>query len=124
MEPETRRAVADQLRTVAVWRRGRYNDDLRDARNLRSAAGLEQLADFVLSLGDDDVRLLRLREIAFVGEIFEPGQQTAYEIGRFHFHFQEATFDGFLTHIVELAEADRTEFGHFGGRQIPGDEPW
>ena len=124
MDADTRRAVADHLRSVADWRRSRYNDDLRDPRNLRSAAGLGELAGFVQALDEGDERLARLRATAFVGDVFEPGQQTAYEIGRFHFHSQEATLDGFLTRIVELAEADLKEFGRFGGRQVPGDDPW
>jgi hypothetical protein len=99
-------------------------DDLRDERNLRSAAALEALANFVLALPEDDERIQRLATIAVEGEAFVPGQQTAYEIGRFHFFSEESSFDAFLTWMVELAEADRGERGRFGGRQVPGDEPW
>lgn len=124
MQPSIRRPIAEYVRSTAEWRRRRYEDDLRDARNLRSAAALEELARYVLSLPDDDERLRRLAELAFAGETFVPGQQTAYEIGRFHFFSAEATFDGFLDHLVELATFDHKEHGRFGGAQVPGDDPW
>jgi hypothetical protein len=75
-------------------------------------------------LPPDDARLLRLRELAVKGETFVPGQQTAYEIGRFRFFADDAGLDAFLDRIVELATADRGEHGRFGGRQVAGDEPW
>lgn len=117
-------AIANYLREIASWRRRRYQDDLRDPRNLQSAAALEALAGYVCSLPPDDPRLQRLGALAMEGEVFAPGQQTAYEIGRFHFFSTAATFDGFLDHLVELAEADRNERGQFGGPQVPGDNPW
>jgi hypothetical protein len=116
--------MADYLRSVASWRRRRYQDDLRDARNLRSAAALEELAEHVLALPTDDGRLLQLDRLAVEGEAFVPGQQTSYEIGRFHFFSDEAGLDAFVDRILELAIADRGEQGRFGGLQVPGDEPW
>ncbi len=124
METPIRRALAEYLRSVAAWRRARYDDDLRDRRNLQSAAALEAFASYVESMPDEDARLTRLAELGLSGEWFEAGQQTAYEVGRFHFHATDATFDGFLDRMVELAEQDRREMGHFGGRQAPGDDPW
>ncbi|MFL5760134.1 MAG: hypothetical protein ACJ789_10365 [Thermomicrobiales bacterium] len=124
MDKSVRPLIADYLRNVAVWRRQRAQDDLRDARNLRSAAALEALAAYVLSLPEDDERIEALSRLAVEGEAFVPGQQTAYEIGRFHFFSEESSFDAFLTWMVELAEADRGEYGRFGGRQAPGDDPW
>ncbi|GIW04112.1 MAG: hypothetical protein KatS3mg059_0732 [Thermomicrobiales bacterium] len=82
------------------------------------------LADYVCRLPPDDPRLQRLGALALAGETFAPGQQTAYEIGRFHVFSTEATFDGFLSRLVELAEADHHERGQFGapgaGRQSLG----
>jgi hypothetical protein len=124
MEGSVRQMIADYLRNVAVWRRQRAQDDLRDPRNLRSAAALEALAAYVLDLPEDDERIQELDRLAVEGETFVPGQQTAYEIGRFHFFSEESSFDAFLTWMVELAAADRNEHGRFGGRQVPGDEPW
>ena len=124
MEPSINRMMADYLRSVAVWRRQRYQDDLRDVRNLRSAAAMEELAEHILALPADDERLQRLQKVAVEGDLFVPGQQTAYEIGRFHFFSDEAGMDAFVDRILELAIADRGEQGRFGGIQVPGDEPW
>jgi hypothetical protein len=124
VEPSVNQLLAEYLRSVVSWRRQRFLDDLRDPRNLRSAAALEELAAYVEHLPPDDERLLRLRELAVQGEAFVPGQQTAYEIGRFRFFTADAGLDPFLDRIVELAIADRGEQGRFGGRQVPGDEPW
>jgi hypothetical protein len=124
VEPSINQMMAEYLRSVATWRRQRYQDDLRDARNLRSAAALEELADHVLALPPEDERLQRLQRLAVEGETFVPGQQTAYEIGRFRFFSDEAGLDAFVDRIVELAAADRGEQGRFGGIQVPGDEPW
>jgi hypothetical protein len=124
VEKSFQRSMANYLRDVAAWRRRRYQDDLRDARNLQSAAALEQLADYVLQLPAGNETLLQLATLTIEGGEFLPGQQTAYEIGRFRFYNQEATFDGFLAQLVELARADRGERGHFGGPQVPGDNPW
>ena len=124
MEPSINQLMADYLRSVATWRRQRYQDDLRDTRNLRSAAALEELAEHVLALPPDDERLQQLDRLAVEGEAFVPGQQTSYEIGRFRFFSDEAGLDAFVDRILELAMADRGEQGRFGGRQVPGDEPW
>jgi hypothetical protein len=50
-------AMARYLRSLADWRRQRADEYDRDARNLQSAAGLEELAGFVLGLPEDDPRL-------------------------------------------------------------------
>jgi hypothetical protein len=124
MDEQTGRLIAGYVRTLANWRRQRYDDDLRDRRNLQSADGLEELADFIERLPADDERLSRLGRLTIRGQVFEPGQQVLYELGRFRFFSPEATLDGFLDQLIELAEADRGEHGNFGGPQVPGDNPW
>jgi hypothetical protein len=124
MHPETRSAFADYIRRVAEWRRARYDDDLRDPRHLRSAAAIEGFAEYVISLPDDDARIGRLTKLCMRGEAFEPTQRLAYELGRFHFFTDEASVEGFLDQLVQLAEADHGERGRFGGPQAPGDDPW
>jgi hypothetical protein len=124
VEPSIHQLLADYLRSVAAWRRQRYQDDLRDTRNLRSAGALEELAEHVLALPPDDERLKQLDRLAIEGEAFVPGQQTSYEIGRFHFFSDEAGLDAFVDRILELAMADKGEQGRFGGLQVPGDDPW
>lgn len=121
---DLRPSLADHFRSVAEWRRSRYQDDLRDPRNLVSANGLDALAVWVQTLPDDDARVTKLARYASVGTSFTPGQQALYEIGRFRFFQPETEFDIFLEQLAQLAEADHAEHGHFGGRQVPGDEPW
>ncbi len=121
---DLRPSLADHFRSVANWRRSRFQDDLRDQRNLVSAAGLDDLARWVSTLPEDDPRLAILSRYASVGTSFLPGQQALYEIGRFRFFQPETEFDTFLDQLAELAVADHGERGHFGGRQVAGDEPW
>jgi hypothetical protein len=116
--------LADYIRSLASWRRQRFDDPDRDPRNLQSAAGLDAFAEFVLALPDDDPRLERIRELAVVGERLEPGQQARVGLARFHFHHTETSFDGMLSHFIELLEADIAENGNFGGRLPEGDDPW
>jgi hypothetical protein len=123
-EFDLRPSLAGYLRSVADWRRGRYRDDLRDPRNLVSAAGLDGLAAWVMSLPEHDARIATLSKYASEGESFTPGQQTLYEIGRFRFFSPETEFDAFLDQLAELVTADHRERGQFGGTQVPGDEPW
>lgn len=123
MRGEDRQAIATYVRSLADWRRRKAEEYDRDARNLRAAAGLEELADYIEALSDD-ARVRRLREIAFTGDLFTPGQQTAYELGRFRFHHADSRLDAFLDRIVEFAEFDAQEQGRFGGLLPPGDDPW
>lgn len=124
MDEQVGRAFAAYARSVAEWRRRRYDDDLRDRRNIRTAEALEEFATFLETLPTDDERLERIGRYCQRGEVFEPTQQVAYELGRFRFYAEDATLEGFLTQLVELAEADAREHGRFGGPQVPGDDPW
>ena len=117
-------AVAEFVRATAAWRRRKAEEYDRDARNLRSASALEDLADHVLSLPADDPRLRELARLASEGEEFRPDQRVLYELGRFRFHHPEAGLDPFLDTLVELAIADKGEQGRFGGRLPEGDDPW
>ena len=117
-------AVAEFVRATAAWRRRKAEEYDRDARNLRSASALEDLADHVLSLPADDPRLRELARLASEGEEFRPPQRVLYELGRFRFHHPEAGLDPFLDTLVELAIADKGEAGRFGGRLPEGDDPW
>ena len=115
---------AEYLTGLAQWRRTRYQDDLRDPRNLVSADGIEELAALIRTLSDDDPRIIELDRLMRVGEYVEVGQQSAYEIGRFRFFIPDTELDPFIDQIVDLARADRNERGHFGGKMAPGDDPW
>lgn len=115
---------AEYLTALAQWRRTRFQDDLRDPRNLVSAGGIEELATLVRALDDDDERIVELDRLIRVGEGVEVGQKTAYEIGRFRFFIPETELEPFLDQIIALARFDRNERGHFGGKMAPGDDPW
>jgi hypothetical protein len=123
-EFDIRESLAAHIRQTADWRRSRFQDDLRDSRNLRSARALDDFAAFVLTIPSDDPRLRILATYASEGQSFIPGQQVLYEIGRFHFFDDETTFDAFLSQLAEFARGDHEEHGHFGGKQAPGDDPW
>lgn len=124
MNSAARWSMAEYLRNIAKWRRQRAEEYDRDERNLVAAAGLEEFAAWLFDLPEDDERLATLQQVATTHDEFTPGQQTSYEIGRFRFHYAETTFDGFLTHITQLAIADSTERGRFAGRLPEGDDPW
>jgi hypothetical protein len=47
-----------------------------------------------------------------------------HELGRFRFHDPDVSIAGFVDRMVELAELDHSERGHYGGPQVPGDNPW
>ena len=123
-EFDLRPSLAGYLRSIADWRRSRYQDDLRDPRNLVSAAGLDEMAAWTMTLPEDDPRIVILSKYASEGESFTPGQQALYEIGRFRFFSPDTEFDAFLDQLAQLALADHHERGNFGGKQVPGDEPW
>jgi hypothetical protein len=118
------RSLAEFCRATAAWRRRKAEEYDRDARNLRAAAALEELADYLLGLPADERRLLSLQRLAGTGDDFTPDQRVLYELGRFRFHHPEAGLDSFLDTLVELAAADRGEAGRFGGRLPEGDDPW
>lgn len=117
-------SLAASCRGIAEWRRRKAEEYDRDARNLRTAAALDELAAHVLALPAADPRLRELQRLAGSGDEFAPEQRALYELGRFRFHHAEAGIDPFLDTLVELAEADRGESGRFGGRMPEGDDPW
>jgi hypothetical protein len=117
-------SLAEFCRATAEWRRRKAEEYDRDARNLRTAAALEELAGHVLGLPADDARLKELQRLAGSGDDFTPDQRVLYELGRFRFHHPDAGLDPFLDTLVELATADRGEAGRFGGRLPEGDDPW
>ncbi len=119
-----RPAFTGYLREIASWRRRKAEEYDRDARNLRTAAALDELADYVLSLPAEDARLRDLARLTGLGDDFLPDQRVLYELGRFRFHHPETGLDPFLDTLVELALADRGEMGRFGGRLPEGDDPW
>lgn len=118
------RSFAEFCRATAAWRRRKAEEYDRDERNLRTAAALEELAEYSLALPSDDQRFLDLQRLAGTGDDFTPDQRVLYELGRFRFHHPQVGMDPFLDTLVDLADADRGEGGRFGGRLPEGDDPW
>ena len=117
-------SLAAFCRATADWRRRKAEEFDRDARNLRTAAALDELASHVLSMTATDPRLLDLQRLAGEGDDFTPDQRVLYELGRFRFHQPDTGLEPFLDTLVKLAEDDRGEAGRFGGRMPEGDDPW
>lgn len=123
-------AIAERIRAISIWRNEREMQDMLGIgpeaaeRSRRSAAGLETLADHVMSLADDDPRIMRLERAAFSGEIFSPGATLLTELGRFRFHDPDQAIDGFIDAMATFAEQDVEEMGIWGGAQVVGDNPW
>jgi hypothetical protein len=117
-------AFAEHLRSVAQWRRDKMQEFDPDPRNLRSAAGLDELADYWLSLPEDDERVVELVALAFLGQMFRPGQRTEWEIPRYRFYHEESTVEGFLSRLIELARQDAAETDPIGLPMVAGDNPW
>ena len=121
-----RAAIVEYLYRIAAWRRAKADEYDRDPRNIRSADAIEDFARFIESLPEDEPRIVRLGQLGMQGDMFYPGQQSSYEIGRYRF-FDDAGpvhHDAFLSAVVELAEKDAGEHGRFGGTLPPGDDPW
>ncbi|MDQ2682206.1 MAG: hypothetical protein M3Y37_01630, partial [Chloroflexota bacterium] len=93
MDRTFKHLVADYLTGLSEWRRARFQDDLRDRRNLQSADAIEEFSRFVAGLEDDDERLVELERLWRRGHELEVGQQAAYEIGRFRFFSTETTLE-------------------------------
>ena len=121
-----RAAIIEYLFRIAAWRRAKADEYDRDPRNIRSADAIEEFAEFIGSLPEDEPRIVRLGQLGMEGDIYYPGQQASYEIGRYRFFEDSGELhpDAFLTAVVELAERDAGEHGRFGGNLPPGDDPW
>lgn len=116
--------IAEHLRSVAQWRRDKMQEFDPDPRNLRSAAGLEELATVWLALPEDDERVVELTRLTFFGQMFRPGQRTEWEIPRFRFYHEESTVEAFLNRLLELARQDSDEIDPIGLPMVAGDNPW
>jgi hypothetical protein len=124
MEASIQELMAAYFRGIGEWRRKKAEEYDRDVRNLRSADGLEELAEYVLSLSNDDERIALLTTTAISGGVFELEQRAHHAVSRFRFHTPETSCSAFLDHVVELHLADIAEGRRFGGRLPEGDDPW
>lgn len=130
MSATGKRVIEERIRAIADWRREREMQDMlglgpeASMRSRRSAAGLDQLADVIARMPDDDERIALLVRHAFSGDAFVPGANLLEELGRFRFHDPDQDVDAFVTSMVEFARRDEEEMGLWGGAQVAGDNPW
>jgi hypothetical protein len=117
-------AIAEHLRAVAQWRREKMQEFDPDPRNLRSAAGLDELAEHVLALPEEDEQLIEFVRLTMLGQMFRPGQRTEWEIPRFRFYHDESTVEAFFSHLIDLARQDAAETDPIGLPMVEGDNPW
>ncbi len=117
-------AIAEHLRAVAQWRRDKMQEFDPDSRNLRSAAGLEELAGYWLALPENDERVVEMTNLTFLGQMFRPGQRTEWEIPRFRFYHEESTTEAFLNRLLVLARQDADDIDPIGLPMVAGDNPW
>jgi hypothetical protein len=117
-------AIVEHLRAVAQWRRDKMQEFDPDPRNLRSAAGLDALAEYLLSLPEDDERVVEFAALTMLGQMFRPGQRAEWEIPRFRFYHEESTVDAFFGKLIELARQDAAETDPIGLPMVEGDNPW
>jgi hypothetical protein len=116
-DAEIQQAIAEHFREQARWRRERAAEYPDDHRNVTSAAGLEELADYVLSLPPSDERLRELGRAGMLEGLFSPpsGGAAAYAISRFRFRSSAEGYDRFLTVLVSSlnkdAAVEATQFG-------------
>jgi len=105
-----RRVLAEHLRNQAAWRAGKADEYPEDARNARSAAALEALAEHVERLPDTDanLRLLAAVHESYASDVFSPSEEGAALISRFGFD-QEEPRDRFEQFLSQLASADTIE---------------
>jgi len=107
MSGDTRRHLADYFEDQARWRDLKADEYPDDARNVRSAAALRELAEFVLTLSPEDYRIKRVEIL--IGDadgILSPGEEAAHVAGQMDFHRQVPP-EVSLNRFIEAALGDR-----------------
>jgi hypothetical protein len=110
-------AIADHFREQARWRRDKAAEYPDDQRNAQCAAGLEELAEYVLGLPADDERVIELTTLGVRDGMFSPfpGSPAEHAIGRFRFHRGDEDCGQFLAELVRRMRDDALRFGREHG---------
>ena len=86
---------------------------------MRSAEGLEELAEHALRLPDDDERLRGLIALSTLpGRFAPPMGEGIYGVARFRFHNSDADCDRFLTWLVKTLKKDAGRLRDDGGEPL------
>jgi hypothetical protein len=115
------RAIADYFLEQARWRDERAAEHPEDHRNSQSAAGLSELAKYVLALPDDDERIIDLTTLATREGVFMPFQEGSRITGRFRFGRPDQDCGAFLGELVRQTHRDALDFAREHGA-IEGSE--
>ena len=109
--------LAEAFGGQARWRSekaGAYPDD---ERNLRSAAGLDHLAEYVVSLSDTDDRVRELATLVvnLEANVAHFGQRASHQISRFRFNDPDEDCDTFLSRLVPVVVEDQVDMLNLSG---------
>jgi hypothetical protein len=112
-----RTMLAECLRGQAAWREGKAAEYPDDRRNAASADALRRLAEHVEALPEGDANLAVLSALhePYHLDVFSPGEEASYMLGRFGFDGAPGDFDHFLGQLVEAEAGDSVEREHEDG---------
>ena len=112
--------LAEYVLEEAAWRRTQAAERLADRRHRRCAAGLDELAGYILCLGTDDERLLELTRVCH--DDLELGVFAPWPDGRvrrliawFRFDDAQQTPAGILRRLLRACVADKLEMAYATG---------
>jgi len=118
---KTQAALAAAFRGQAYWRREKAKEYPDDRRNDWAARSIDALADYVLTLPDNDLRIAQIGALTMIegdDDIAHLGIEASHAVGRFGFeglviHAEE--LDVFLDVLLDDVEADALESARMGG---------
>ena len=123
---DIREVLAQEFASTAAWRRDLAKRHPEEPANLHSASALEQLAEYVRSLPEDDARLQALASLNRDLDFFSlGGEDTRYLIDQYGFQGSSVlvTADvctAFLGQLVEAASDDDAD--RISRQDAPGAE--
>jgi hypothetical protein len=109
-----RRPIDDRLaayfQAEAEWRYSKAEEYPDDPRNERCGLALLGLADYVISLGHADARLLVLDALDYgPDDVYTPYEEGAYLAARFRFGSPAESYGDFVTRFTEAEERGHSE---------------
>jgi hypothetical protein len=97
--------LAEHFHWAASWRLEKAAQYPDDPRNEQCAEGLQELAQYVEALPEDDERLRELSSLAIRDGATAFSVDARWAIDRFRFHDAFADVDDFLTKLVKIEVA-------------------
>lgn len=118
---KTQAALAEAFRGQAHWRREKAKERPDDSRNMWAALSIDALANYVLTLPDNDLRIAQLGSLTMIegdDDIAHLGMRASRAVGRFGFDRLATTLedtDAFLDLLRDDVEADALAQARLGG---------